>query len=358
MSFQDVREALFFSFADGFISEEQFIILHEEYKSVNLCFPYREYESFNLQNLDDSECKAEFRVEKGDIPILADALQIPDHFRCPQSTICPGLEGLCLLLRRLAYPCHYFDLIHRFARPVPELCMIANIVLEWIYDTHGHRLTFWNNQPFLSSANLECYAQAITRMGSPLTNCFGFINGTVRQISRPGENQRIVFNGHKRVHALKFQSVIIPNGLVANLYGPVEGRRNDAGMLKESDLLNVLKRQAYTPRGDALCLYGDPAYPLCPHMMGPYREAVLTPDMRAFNTAMSELHVSVEWIFGDIAEYFKFIDYKKNLKIGMSAVAKQYIVSALFRNILTCLYGNTTSKFFQLEPPSLLEYLP
>ena len=67
--------------------------------------------------------------------------------------------------------------------------------------------------------------------------------------------------------------------------------------------------------------------------------------------------MSVESLFGDIAEYFKFIDFKKNLKLGMSAIGKQYIVTALFRNVLTCLYGNSTSEFFQLEPPTLLEYL-
>ena len=59
--------------------------------------------------------------------------------------------------------------------------------------------------------------------GSPLTNCFGFIDGTVRQISEPGESQRILYNEHKRVHSLKFQSVALPNGLIAKLYGPVEG---------------------------------------------------------------------------------------------------------------------------------------
>ena len=90
-----------------------------------------------------------------------------------------------------------------------------------MYDTHGHRITAWNNQPFLSPANLERYARAITRNGSPLTNCFGFIYGTVHGISRPGEHQRVLYNGRKRVHALKFQSVTIPNGLIANLYGPV-----------------------------------------------------------------------------------------------------------------------------------------
>ena len=31
----------------------------------------------------------------------------------------------------------------------------------------------------------------------------------------------VVYNGHKRAHGLKFQSVVIPNGLIAHLYGPV-----------------------------------------------------------------------------------------------------------------------------------------
>ena len=148
--------------------------------------------------------------------------------------------------------------------------MIANTVLDWIYNEHGFRLTSWN-QPFLTRASLQEYARAITRQGSPLSNCFGFIDGTVRPICRPGEKQRVVYNGHKRVHALKFQSVVLPNGLIANLYGPVEGRRRDAGMLRDSGLLNTLEREAYSHRGDVLCLYGDPAYPLRPYLMPPYR---------------------------------------------------------------------------------------
>lgn len=65
---------------------------------------------------------------------------------------------------------------------------------------------------------------------------------------------------------------------------------------------------------------------------------------------MSSVRSSVEWLFGDIVNYFKFIDFKKNLKIGLSSVGKMYIVCALLRNALTCLYGNTTSEFFGFDP--------
>ena len=114
-------------------------------------------------------------------------------------------------------------------------------------------------------------------------------------------------------------------------------------MLKDSNLLNTLERVTVTTTGQTLCLHGDPAYPLRPNLIGPYRTGdvpLLTPDMMAFNKAISSVRVSVEWLFGDVANYFKFTDYKKNLKIGMSVVGKQYAVSALLQNILTCLYGN------------------
>ena len=64
----------------------------------------------------------------------------------------------------------------------------------------------------------------------------------------------------------------------------------------------------------------------------------------------------MEWLFGDIVNYFKFIDFKKNLKIGLSNIGKLYIVCAVLQNALTCLYGNLTSEFFYLQPPILQDY--
>ena len=126
-------------------------------------------------------------------------------------------------------------------------------------------------------------------------------------------------------------------------------------MLLDSGLLNDLEQHAFVD-GQPMCLYGDPAYPLRVHLQAPYRRENLTPEMAAFNKSMSTARVSVEWIFGDICNYFKFIDFKKNLKIGLSSVGKMYMVSALFRNALTCLQGHLTSNFFQLDPPTLENY--
>lgn len=86
-----------------------------------------------------------------------------------------------MLLKQLPYPCRYNDMIHvpRFGRPVPEISMMTNAVLDWINIEDGHHLTDFN-QPFLSCASLRTYANAIHQEGAVLNNFWGFIYGTVR----------------------------------------------------------------------------------------------------------------------------------------------------------------------------------
>ena len=107
-----------------------------------------------------------------------------------------------------------------FGRSVAELCMINNKVVVWTYNVYGHRVSRWNHA-IMDPASLSTYADAIHNREAAIEDCFGFIDGTVRPISRPIVNKRTVYNGNKRVHALKFQSGTLPNGLIGQLYGPV-----------------------------------------------------------------------------------------------------------------------------------------
>ena len=219
-TFREVRDLLAVACFEDIIDEDEFLLLWDLNTSKNLDFPYEDYGRFDLDEMDDSECLAEFRVKKRDLPDLAAALRIPNQFVCHQRSVADGIEGLCMLLRRLSYPCRYSDMMVRFGRPVPVMSMVTNTVLDYIYTTHSHRILQWN-QAILQLAQLQVYANTISLKGAALNNCFGFIDGTVRPICRPREHQRVVYNGHKRVHALKFQSIALPNGLIANMYGPV-----------------------------------------------------------------------------------------------------------------------------------------
>ena len=93
--------------------------------------------------------------------------------------------------------------------------------------------------------------------------------------------QTVVYNGHKRVHAIKFQSVVTPNGIIANLYGAVEEFRHGNGILVYSGLLQQLEQHSFNLYQPSMFLYGNPAYPLGVHLQGP------TPDQLRYNKAMS-----------------------------------------------------------------------
>lgn len=317
---------------------------------------YSGEQRFNLENYTDEQCKFMFRFEKADISRLREALDIPSKIVCNNGTVATGTEGLCVVLRRLAYPNRLDDISPIFKRPLYELSYILSKTLDIIYDNNNHHISTLN-QPWLSQENLRVFADAVFMKGAPLLNCWGFIDGTIMPICRPTKDQKTVYSGHKRVHALKFQSVVAPNGLVANFFGPIEGRRHDSGMLRESGLMAQLQTFMNQPDGTPYSLYGDPAYPLRPHLIAPYRGSSLSAEEQEFNRLMSRVRVSVEWTFGKITSLFAFLDYKKNMKLYLQPVAKYYLVATILTNCHTCLYGSETGMFFGLNPPTLEEYL-
>lgn len=103
-------------------------------------------------------------------------------------------------------------------------------------------------------------------------------------------------------------------------------------MLNQSDLYNQLVQYAVDTNGNVLCIYGDPAYPHRPQLQCPLQGPRISQDEKDWNTAMCKVRASIQWVFGDIINYFKFLDFKKNLKVQLSAVGKMYIVCGLLQN--------------------------
>ena len=110
-SFKNVRELLLLSYVNNVVSDREFVLLYDAYQSKNPDFNYQQYDPFNLDNIDSAECKAEFHIEKADLPRLAEALQLPPTFHCQQRTVFDSMEGLCMFLKRVCYPCRYS--VHR-----------------------------------------------------------------------------------------------------------------------------------------------------------------------------------------------------------------------------------------------------
>ena len=121
--------------------------------------------------------------------------------------------------------------------------------------------------------------------------------------------------GHKRQHVQKFQAIMTPFGIMVHLYGPIEGQRHDARILRMTGLLDQLAQ--HIPRrcpnpDDVFVLYGDSAYPLRAYLQAPFGGAHKTPAERQFNSLMSKSRICVEWVFCDISAKFGIVDHKRN----------------------------------------------
>ena len=113
-SFRKTRDILAFALDAHYIDEEEFLLLCSANISKNPDFSVNVYSSFKLDEKNAAEVKAEFRFEKSDIPDFYQVLRIPNKSKCQQGSVCDGMTGLCILLKRLSYPCRFSDMIPTF----------------------------------------------------------------------------------------------------------------------------------------------------------------------------------------------------------------------------------------------------
>ncbi len=64
MNFKELWELITVCYALGDIDDVDFAILSKLYASKNLDLPYQSYGQFNLDELEEDECIAEFRFKK------------------------------------------------------------------------------------------------------------------------------------------------------------------------------------------------------------------------------------------------------------------------------------------------------
>ena len=168
------------AYEEDILDEEETLLAFELLDKSKDPTLHRKYARFDLNQFDETECDEMFRFSKEDIPRLAEALRLPYKFTGYQGITCYSIEGFCLLLRRLAYPCRSVDPIPLFRCAKQEISIISNLVLvsNLVYSVHGHLLNTFT-APWMSPRNLAAYCEAIHDKGAALDNCWGFVDGTV-----------------------------------------------------------------------------------------------------------------------------------------------------------------------------------
>jgi hypothetical protein len=279
-----------------------------------------------------------------------------ESIRCINDYKCPWETGFLILLYRLHRPTRIRpDMENYFGMRRSHISAVIKTMTKIVYQIALPYLS----DPSIFHNRMPLYAQKIREKSNlEQISIWGFIDGTLRKTCRPSYFQKLLYSGHKRCHGIKFQSVYCPDGIMALLFGPINGNRHDSFMLAKSGLLDQLEDLMPENGADPIyCLYGDPAYPQSRHLFGGFRNPPAGSAQAQWNTMMSKVRECVEWGFGDIVRYWSFLDFKASIKVFQSPVAKYYVIAAFLNNIRASYHGNETCAYFDCEPMSLDEYL-
>jgi len=204
--------------------------------------------------------------------------------------------------------------------------------------------------PGLWHSRMPYYADLIRRKSNEaVLTTWSFIDGTLRKTCCPVRFQRQAYSGHKCHHGIKFQSLVVPEGLIACLFGLIASHRHDSYMLTEICILLKVRELMRVDGSNSPIyqIYGDPAYPQCAHLFGGFRNPPAGSIQAEWNTQLSKVREVVEWAFGEIPQKFSFLDLKVNMKIFKSPIAMYYFVGAFFINLHITIYKNKTTNYFE-----------
>ncbi|ETV83036.1 hypothetical protein H257_04779 [Aphanomyces astaci] len=229
--------------------------------------------TFNVGAYNDAECLSKFRFVRADINLLVRCFQLPRVIVTHERTRCSAVEAVCILLCRFAVSDRLIVIIDVFGRSPSAQSNIMLFVVDHLHSRFKKTLFLDRDR---IAPQLRRFATAIKEKGAEIHNVWAFIDGTVRACTRPtnGTMQRCVYNGHKRKHALKFQTLVTPDGIIAHVFGPVEDRRYDLTILRRSQLERVLRMD---PRFDGFIIHGDSAYGKSAHFASPFADANVNP---------------------------------------------------------------------------------
>ena len=130
--------------------------------------------------------------------------------------------------------------------------------------------------------------------------------------------------------------------------------QNPRGWTRLSELCHVDRAVV----GRVYRIFGDAIYPQLPQLVRMFRNTQPHSMQRAFNDAMTQVRVSVEWGFNLVTNSFQAVDFIRWQRMFMTTPARQYRIATLLTNCLNCLRGrNQVSDWFDCPMPSIEDYV-
>ncbi|CAM9693453.1 unnamed protein product, partial [Discosporangium mesarthrocarpum] len=140
------------------------------------------------------------------------------------------------------------------------------------------------------------------------------------------------------------------HGIIADLWGPVVGRRNDSYLMRSISMKARL-REAQVGNPVQYYAYRETAYAVLSHVKKGFNISAAG-DTEAQNCG-NEKH---ECVYGKVCHLWGFLQYRRNLKLRQNPTGGLYLVGALLTNIRTCKYSSQGTESYHEIPPSVEAY--
>jgi hypothetical protein len=216
---------------------------------------------------------------------------------------------------------------------------------------------------------MDCFAKESFRAGSgPAEQGVG-----ARRYRDAYATQRAFYSGYNKFVGLKYLLVNTPHGMTALLHGAESNRRSDPHLVKACRLEKQLKNLSaeFLPPGQKAKSYGDSIFKITHFMQGPHNPHLYSDefqdeneeycaDLLAQDRTLSAARISSEWIIAVAQNKFPLVGDKKKFKLmstnKLQPAKTQINVVVFLTDVMTSLYGNQISKYFDCAPPSLEDY--
>jgi hypothetical protein len=295
------------------------------------------------------------------VGLLIDVARLPEVVVSYAGDSASLRTAFLVMCMKFAWPTRLGTMTEMFGKGASWISRIIKALRVLLFKTFHHGL---RNPRVLSLAQLQRFAAGVQRI-SGVDVCFGFLDGTVRPVCKPKDAQGELYNGKDRVHALKYQILSTPDGIIRHIDGPWPGRRHDQHMVTSAPcttglpvLQNWLLAHDLTPYGTHYFIYADGGYSDAPCIETPWPDGAYNMEHEAYNQAMAASRIAVEWEFGHILFYWAAHHFKPQQKVLTNqGIGQIYIVSAFLTNVYNCLHPSKTSKYFSVAPPSAAAYI-
>ena len=264
-------------------------------------------------------------------------------------------------LRRMGSRATWLEIAHdiNFQACPTRLSLMFNAFSDELYNRFSAKAV----SSGIPIADMPRFADGIMEKSEVgLDNCVAFLDTKATKINRSSDylQQMANYNGYYGHHCLRWQSLHCPNGITYHLWGPVEGRRSDNYLLNHSGFHNMFFNYENL-LGFPVCAYADAGYWCSQYVQTGFRKQ--NGERRPgtvedfYSKRMNKCRTSVEWGFGHALALFPYTDSPGFMRLGATATGQHYINATFMANVITCLKGNITSSFFNMAPPTILEYL-